>query len=82
MSKRIYLVGGKHLVRAHSPAGARNFIASRTVTSELASQDTLVKLLSEGAVVEDSAAPETKDAFEENTKATGEGEEVNGHNTK
>lgn len=63
MSKRIYLVAGKHLVRAHSPAGARNHVASKTMTSELAKQETLVEMLSDGAKVEDAGA-EQAEAFE------------------
>jgi hypothetical protein len=64
MAKRIYVVGGEHLVRAHSPAGARNFIAARTLTSELAKQETLVAMLGAGAKVEEAKEPEQTDIEE------------------
>lgn len=62
--KRIYLVAGKRLVRAHTRAGARNFVAQDTISVELASQESLVTMLSKGAAVEE-ALPEQADLIEE-----------------
>lgn len=59
--KRIYLVAGKRLVRAHTRAGARNFVAQDTISVELASQESLVTMLSKGAAVEE-ALPEQAEA--------------------
>jgi hypothetical protein len=52
MAKRIYVVGGKRLVRAVTNVSARNHVAKDTITSELASQDTLVELTASGVKVE------------------------------
>lgn len=61
MSKRIYLVKVKqgavtksHLIRAHSHEHAIRKASEGNFTSELASQDTLVKMLGEGHKVIDA----------------------------
>jgi hypothetical protein len=51
--KRIYVVGGKRLVRASTSISARNHVAKDTITSEVAGQDVLLTLVQQGVKVEE-----------------------------
>ena len=56
---RIYLIAsnrGVRLVRANTRAQALNYVASQELTVRIASQDDLVKYLSEGSMVETAVA--------------------------
>ena len=58
---RIYLIAsnrGVRLVRANTRAQALNYVASQELTVRIASQDDLVKYLSEGSMVETAVAPD------------------------
>lgn len=55
--RRIYVVGGKRLVRSYGPTSARNHVAKDTIKVELASQDTLIELIAKGVEVESTDAP-------------------------
>lgn len=60
MTDRIYVVAAKgaksRLVRASHPSNAMRHVAAGTFTVAVASQDELVKLLGEGAKVEEIKA--------------------------
>ena len=58
---RIYLIAsnrGVRLVRANTRAQALNYVASQELTVRVASQDDLVKHLSEGSAVETAISPD------------------------
>ncbi len=58
-NQRIYVAThgeAKRLIRAHSPAAARNHIARHTIAVEVASQDDIVQLVSAGCLVEETAS--------------------------
>jgi hypothetical protein len=57
--KRIYVVGGKRLVRATTSISARNHVAKATITTEVASQDVLLTLVKQGVAVEETETDET-----------------------
>ena len=57
---RIYLIAsnrGVRLVRANTRTQALNYVASQELTVRVASQDDLVKYLSEGSKVETAVSP-------------------------
>jgi hypothetical protein len=57
MSQRIYLtVHGEssRLIRASSPAAARNHVAKNSTLVSVALQDDIVRMISDGRVVEDT----------------------------
>ena len=56
MATRIYLAThgeAKRLIRASTPAAARNHIARDSIVVEVASQDDLVRMVSAGRTVEE-----------------------------
>lgn len=58
---RIYLIAsnrGVRLVRANTRAQALNYVASQEFTVRVASQDDLVKHLSEGSKIETAISPD------------------------
>lgn len=58
---RIYLIAsnrGVRLVRANTRSQALNHVASQELTVRVASQDDLVKYLSEGSAVETAIPPD------------------------
>lgn len=64
-TSRIYKVGtlkGARLVRAPNKAQAINHVARDTIAAEVAAQDDLVNLLSEGVKVENAKEPANADA--------------------
>lgn len=57
MTQRIYVAThgeSKRLIRASTPAAARNFIARDSIKVEVAGQDDLVQMVSAGRVVEET----------------------------
>jgi hypothetical protein len=57
MSQRIYLTihgESSRLIRASSPAAARNHVAKNSILVSVASQDDIVRMISDGRVVEET----------------------------
>lgn len=58
-NQRIYVAThgeAKRLIRAHSPAAARNHIARHSIAVEVASQNDIVALVSVGRLVEETTS--------------------------
>ena len=69
MAKRIYHVKSKHgdqLVRAHTPSAAVRKASEGHFSAEVASQDTLVELLSKGHKVLDAGVEQGELPMEDN----------------
>lgn len=57
MSQRIYLTihgESSRLIRANTPAAARNHVAKNSIIVSVASQDDIVRMISDGRVVEET----------------------------
>jgi hypothetical protein len=59
MIQRIYLTihgESSRLIRASTPAAARNHVAKNSIIVSVASQDDIVRMISDGRVVEDTTS--------------------------